>query len=82
MISNGIKTKTKNIETGNVYTHCFYDKIFKKMRNALGGKVRLMITGAAPISNEVKFFFKIVIGAPMIEAYGQTECSGVCNFVD
>ena len=48
----------------------------------MGGKVRLMITGAAPISDEVKKFFKIVIGAPMIEAYGQTECSGVCNFVD
>jgi long-subunit acyl-CoA synthetase (AMP-forming) len=29
-----------------------------------------MITGAAPISDEVKKFFKIVIGAPLIEAYG------------
>ena len=81
LVTNGVKTKAKNIDTKSDYTHCFYDKIFKKFRNALGGRVRLMITGAAPISDEVKKFFKIVIGAPLIEAYGQTECSGVSNFV-
>ena len=48
----------------------FYDKLFKKMRAVLGGQVRIMITGSAPISDGVKEFFKIVIGAPMCEAYG------------
>jgi len=40
------------------------------MKAVLGGRVRVMLTGSAPISNGVKEFFKIVIGAPMIEAYG------------
>lgn len=66
----------------NKYNHCFYDAIMKKFKMALGGRVKLMTTGSAPISNEVKNFFKIVIGCPMIEAYGQTECAGISNFVD
>lgn len=31
--------------------HWFYDKIiFNKMKNMLGGNIRLMLTGSAPIS--------------------------------
>lgn len=82
LINKGIKTKGQNITNGNNYRHAIYDKLFAKMRAVLGGKVKLMLTGSAPIENEVKQFFKIVMAAPMIEAYGQTECGGVCTFVD
>ena len=44
-----------------------------------GGRVRLMITASAPISNEVKAFFINALGVPMLEAYGQTENSGLAN---
>jgi len=29
-----------------------------------------MITGAAPINNDIKTFFKVAIGVPMSEGYG------------
>jgi long-subunit acyl-CoA synthetase (AMP-forming) len=29
-----------------------------------------MITGAAPINDDIKQFFKVAIGVPMCEAYG------------
>jgi len=41
-----------------------------------------MITGAAPLSDEVKDFFKIAMGCPMMEAYGQTELTGVSHLTE
>ena len=71
LVRNGIKTKLANLHNKGVYTHGFYDAIvFKKLRLALGGRVRLMITGAAPLDDEVKDFFKVAMGCPMLEAYG------------
>jgi len=55
----------------NCYDHWVYDKIFfSKIKKVLGGKVRLMITGAAPINDDVKQFFKVSAGCRMHEAYG------------
>ena len=45
----------------------------------MGGRVRIMLTAAAPISKEVKNFFRIAVGCPMVEAYGQTEVTGACT---
>lgn len=82
LINRAISVKNENISNKNDYKHAVYDVLLKKMRMVLGGRVRIMLTGSAPIEAEVKQFFKIVIGAPMIEAYGQTECGGICTFVD
>lgn len=71
LVRNGLKSKLSNLHRKGQYSHKFYDAlVFKKLRLALGGRVRVMITGAAPISDEVKDFFKVAMGCPMIEAYG------------
>lgn len=43
------------------------------MKKALGGKVRLIITGSAPISPKVLENLKAMFSCPIIEGYGQTE---------
>lgn len=50
----------------------------------MGGRVRVMITGSAPISGDVLDFLKICISAPICEGYGMTEsCAGsVVTFPD
>jgi long-chain acyl-CoA synthetase len=49
------------------------------MKMMLGGKVRVMITGSAPISPEVLDVLKICFGADILEGYGMTETSaGSC----
>ena len=54
-----------------------YDSIvFKKIRNILGGRVRIMVSGSAPISGDILNFLKICFSCPIIEAYGMTETAG------
>lgn len=47
----GIQKKLGNLQKYAYTTNMLYDRIvFNKMRETLGGRVRTMITGSAPIS--------------------------------
>lgn len=66
--------KSSYLATGNL-NHFLYDKlVFGKIRETLGGHVRLMVTGSAPISKEILDFLRVCFSCPILEGYGQTEC--------
>ena len=50
--------------------------VLSKIRQSLGGRVRLCITGAAELPSYVSDFFH-ALGVPMVDAYGLTETSPV-----
>ena len=54
--------------------------VFSKIRRRFGGRLKCMIAGAAPLSEEVQTFFQ-VIGLPIVEGYGLTETAApaFCN---
>jgi long-chain acyl-CoA synthetase len=53
--------------------------IFNKIKAMLGGRVRIMATGSAPLSAEVIDFLKICFCTDLLEGYGLTEtCAGSC----
>ncbi|KAK9062743.1 hypothetical protein SSX86_019932 [Deinandra increscens subsp. villosa] len=55
-----------------------FDKIiFSKVKEGLGGKMRLILSGAAPLSPSVETFLRVVTCAHVLQGYGLTEsCAG------
>lgn len=54
--------------------------VFQKFRQAFGGRIKVLITGSAPINPSVQEFLQRAFGCPFIEGYGQTE-SPVALFI-
>ncbi|KAG8453693.1 hypothetical protein GDO86_000359 [Hymenochirus boettgeri] len=74
------KRKEAELRSGIIRNDSFWDKIiFHKVQASLGGKVRLMITGAAPVSPTVLTFLRAALGCQFYEGYGQTECTAGCS---
>ncbi|KAM8732508.1 long-chain-fatty-acid--CoA ligase 1-like isoform 3-T3 [Acanthopagrus schlegelii] len=74
------RRKEAEMMKGIVRRDSIWDRlIFGKVQASLGGRVRLMITGAAPISPSVLTFLRAALGCQFYEGYGQTECTAGCT---
>jgi len=76
LFNAGYSSKLKGLNAGT-FTHAFYDRIlFSKIKQRVGlDRVRVMITGSAPIADHVLNFLRIVFCCPVLEGYGMTETS-------
>jgi long-chain acyl-CoA synthetase len=62
-----------------IYHHLIYDPfVFRKFRKALGGKIRLFVSGGAPLELDAQSFFSF-LGMPVLQGYGLTESSPVVS---
>ncbi|KAM6330007.1 long-chain-fatty-acid--CoA ligase 5 [Podargus strigoides] len=81
LLNFAVFMKMAEIKQGIIRNDSIWDQlIFKKVQENMGGRVRIMVTGAAPISPSVLTFLRAALGCQIFEAYGQTECSAGCTF--
>src|SRR5437660_7341242 len=55
--------------------------IFRKIRERFGTHLCALICGSAPLALETQQFF-LMLGIPLLQAYGLTETTGICTLDD
>ncbi|NXN20026.1 ACSL5 ligase, partial [Indicator maculatus] len=81
VLNLAVMMKKAELKQGIVRNDSIWDQlVFKKVQKTMGGRVRIMVTGAAPISPSVLTFLRATLGCQIFEGYGQTECSAGCTF--
>ncbi|MGC2816153.1 MAG: AMP-binding protein [Candidatus Acidiferrum sp.] len=55
--------------------------IFKKIKERFGPNIRALICGSAPLAPETQQFF-LMLGIPVLQAYGLTETTAICTLDD
>ncbi|KAE8881257.1 Long chain acyl-CoA synthetase 7, peroxisomal [Phytophthora fragariae] len=84
IFEQALASKLAGVEQG-YKTHALWDRlVFNKLRQALGGNVRLVFSGSAPMSADVKKFMQAVFCCDVVEGYGLSEsaaavCVGAVN---
>lgn len=55
--------------------------LFRAIRKAIGPNLKALICGSAPLALETQRFF-LMLGIPVLQAYGLTETTGICTLDD
>lgn len=81
LFDSAVAAKTKNLLATGQLTHSVYDRlIFNKIKKGLGlDCLRFMVSGSAPLSKNVMNFYRVMLGIPVVEGYGQTENAACCT---
>ena len=74
-----LNQKIKDFKETGILSNPLLDAlIFKKVRSVLGGRMRFMLVGSAPMDPELMNFLQCSLSCKIVEGYGQTEdCAGV-----
>lgn len=76
-----VSQKKKEIHSGIIRKNSIWDYlVFGKIQKQLGGNVRIILTGSAPIEPKVMEFSRCAFGCLVLEGYGQTEASAGITF--
>ena len=79
LVTTAINQKLSNFNQYGVLKHVIWDPlVLKPIREILGGRLRFMLVGSAPMDPEVMNFLRVALSSEIVEGYGQTEnCAGM-----
>lgn len=74
----GLSSGKRHFDKGGVGANALLNKVvFKKVQAVVGGRIKAMITGSAPLSPDIQRFCQTVFNVPVRQGYGLTEtCAG------
>ncbi|KAI9318190.1 hypothetical protein BX666DRAFT_2026598 [Dichotomocladium elegans] len=76
---------SKKAKLDYTVNHWLWDRlVFSQIRQKLGGRIRFILSGSAPVSPDVMDFMRVCFSANVFEGYGQTEnmCGGCLTIKD
>ena len=74
LFNRALELKLKDYKEKGILTNVFWDNIvFKNIRNILGGRMRFMLIGSAPMDSDILNFLRVTLSCEIVEGYGQTE---------
>lgn len=82
IFQRGLTTGAWNFDKGVVGAPGLYPLAFRKVQALLGGRLKALMTGSAPLSMDIQRFTQTVFNAPVRQGYGLTETTAVasCSF--
>jgi len=80
LLKYALKRKQMEMEKGIFRNNSMWDKVvFKQVHQKLGGRVRAIFCGSAPLSGRVMQFARCALGAIVFEGFGSTETTAICT---
>jgi long-chain acyl-CoA synthetase len=69
-----LATKYARMDAGGDQYHPLWDRLWsRKVKEALGGRIELIISGSAPLPKDTIRFLKAALACEVIEGFGMTE---------
>ena len=56
--------------------------VFRNVQSLVGGKIRLMLSGGAPLSQETHEYIRTAFGVELVQGYGLTESCACASIMD
>ncbi|KAL1921878.1 uncharacterized protein VTP21DRAFT_10520 [Calcarisporiella thermophila] len=77
LFKKGYEVKRKLLlEKGRLVHDSKWDfLVFRAIRNKLGGAIRVVISGSAPVDPKLLTWYRITLGCPVVQTYGLTEAT-------
>ncbi|TCD63627.1 hypothetical protein EIP91_005178 [Steccherinum ochraceum] len=82
LFNRALQTKLQRLRTTGEVKHAFWDRlVFSKIQAVLGGNLRIVGCGSAPITPSSMEFLRVALACDVIEGYGLTENCGSASRV-
>ncbi|CDJ36174.1 LOW QUALITY PROTEIN: long-chain fatty acid CoA ligase, putative [Eimeria mitis] len=77
LFQQALAAKIRRLRSSGVPQHPVWDKVvFDKFKNLMGGRVRIMLTGSAPLDPQTLERMRAFFCCWIVEGYGMTETMG------
>ena len=75
LFNAALSSKENELKRGIIRNNTIWDKlVLGKVQESMGGRIRLLVVGSAPLAGSVLTFMRCALGCVIVEGYGQTEC--------